>query len=208
VAVLVITGAFASWRQIRSLEAALDTDFGKVLIAKVALVGVLLAFGARNRLVLRRSTETTIETGRSTLQRLGRVVTAEIAVGAAIVVASTLLSQTIPSREVVGRPISGRSVLTSATVDVSLERSRVGRNEMHVLTLDGMGRRVDVGPVEVAATLRSAEIGPLEIVVRRAGPGHFVATPRFDLAGRWEFVVSLTPDEFTSESATVTLEIR
>jgi hypothetical protein len=79
---------------------------------------------------------------------------------------------------------------------------------MHVLTLDATGRRIDAGPVEVEAQLPIAAVGPIEMVLRRAGPGHFVATPRFDFPGRWEFQVKLQPDEFTTERATVSLELR
>jgi copper transport protein len=205
VAAIVASGVFASWRQVRSVDAARETDYGKTLLVKIALVTTLLLLGARNRVALRRIDDATKG---SALRRLGKTVGVEVIVGVIVVVLSTLLSQTVPSREVFGRPVSARTKLASATIEVSLQRSRTGRNEVHVLTLDETGRRRNAGEVKIEASLQSASIGPLPLLLRRAGPGHYVASSRFDIAGEWEFAVQLAPDEFSSESGRVTIALR
>lgn len=45
VAVLAATGLYAAWRQVRTLDALTSTDYGRLLLLKVALVAALLAAG-------------------------------------------------------------------------------------------------------------------------------------------------------------------
>ncbi|WP_093780938.1 copper resistance CopC/CopD family protein [Streptomyces sp. yr375] len=49
VTVLVVTGVYQSWRGLGSLSALTDTTYGRILLAKVAVVTLLLAAGARSR---------------------------------------------------------------------------------------------------------------------------------------------------------------
>jgi copper transport protein len=49
VCVLVVTGTFQGWRQVRSLDALRTTDYGQILIIKLAIVAVMLVFAARSR---------------------------------------------------------------------------------------------------------------------------------------------------------------
>jgi copper transport protein len=49
VCVLVVTGTFQGWRQVRTLEALRTTDYGQLLIIKLAIVAVILVFAARSR---------------------------------------------------------------------------------------------------------------------------------------------------------------
>ncbi|HZP28342.1 MAG TPA: copper resistance protein CopC [Acidimicrobiia bacterium] len=49
VCVLVVTGTFQGWRQVRSLDALRNTDYGQLLIIKLAIVAVILVFAARSR---------------------------------------------------------------------------------------------------------------------------------------------------------------
>jgi copper resistance protein D len=52
VGTLVVTGAVNTWVLAGSVAALLDTDYGRLLLAKVALFLVMLSFGAINRLWL------------------------------------------------------------------------------------------------------------------------------------------------------------
>jgi putative copper resistance protein D len=52
VATLVVTGLVNTWVLAGSVAALLDTDYGRLLLAKVALFLVMLSFGAVNRLWL------------------------------------------------------------------------------------------------------------------------------------------------------------
>jgi copper transport protein len=54
VAVLVITGTFAGWRQVRELGALTTTTYGLLLLIKLALVLVIVVLGAVGRAWVRR----------------------------------------------------------------------------------------------------------------------------------------------------------
>ncbi|MFF8968602.1 copper resistance CopC/CopD family protein [Streptomyces sp. NPDC014995] len=49
VAVLAVTGVYQSWRGLGSLDALTDTTYGRLLLAKLAVVTLLLAAGAQSR---------------------------------------------------------------------------------------------------------------------------------------------------------------
>ncbi|MEU5765657.1 copper resistance CopC family protein [Streptomyces asoensis] len=53
VTVLVVTGVYQSWRGLGSVSALTDTTYGRVLLAKLAAVTLLLAAGARSRRTVR-----------------------------------------------------------------------------------------------------------------------------------------------------------
>jgi copper transport protein len=52
--VLVVTGTAQGWRQLRSVQAAWDTGYGRLLVAKVAAFVVLIAVAGRSRALVRR----------------------------------------------------------------------------------------------------------------------------------------------------------
>ncbi|WP_338684277.1 copper resistance CopC family protein [Streptomyces acidiscabies] len=69
VVVLVVTGVYQSWRGLGSLTALTESSYGRILLAKLAAVLVLLAVGAWSRGVVRRlkSAESVSETRGSAL---------------------------------------------------------------------------------------------------------------------------------------------
>lgn len=87
VALLVATGSISAWRQLRTLAHVTDTDYGRTLLIKLALVGALLALGTVSRHAVRRSLH----------DRLARIVAAETAVAVLVLVATTALVSTPPA---------------------------------------------------------------------------------------------------------------
>ncbi|WP_329223903.1 copper resistance protein CopC [Streptomyces sp. NBC_01485] len=76
VTVLVVTGVYQSWRGLGSVSALTDTTYGRILLAKLAVVTLLLAAGARSRQTVTTATRTA-STARTTRQRTERNVTTE-----------------------------------------------------------------------------------------------------------------------------------
>lgn len=86
VASIVVTGSFAAWRQLRSMDRLAETEYGRTLLVKLALVSTLLALGAASRRLVRRSRR----------GRLARVVLAEAVVAVLVLAATTALVGTAP----------------------------------------------------------------------------------------------------------------
>lgn len=97
VAVVVVSGVAASIVHVRSLDVLWNSSYGQTLVAKLALVGVLLGFGARNRLVLvPRVARSAGEELATAVRRLGRSVRMESLAGVAVLVAAGLLTTYSP----------------------------------------------------------------------------------------------------------------
>ena len=55
VSVLVVSGISNSWLLVGSIHALFTTPYGQLLLFKLALFGILIGFGARNRLAIKSS---------------------------------------------------------------------------------------------------------------------------------------------------------
>jgi len=97
VSVLIASGICNSWLLVGSIHALFTTPYGCLLLFKLALFGILIGFGARNRLAI-KATASTAQTRSGFLQQLRRNVISEICLGAAVVVIVACLGVTPPAR--------------------------------------------------------------------------------------------------------------
>lgn len=91
VAVLALTGLFASWTHIETFGALVSTAYGRTLLLKLGLVGVVLALGARN---FRRLTPN-LGTGEGN-EAMRRSATLELLVGELVLIVTAVLVRTAP----------------------------------------------------------------------------------------------------------------
>jgi putative copper resistance protein D len=109
VTVLALTGAFSAWQQVGGLPALIGTAYGRWLVLKLALFGVLVLVAARNLLVWRRRLA---RPGPGTLEAvsaLRRNVLGEAALVAAILAVVGALGLTTPARhDEIAWPLSFR----------------------------------------------------------------------------------------------------
>jgi len=97
VSVLIASGISNTWSLVGSIHGLLMTPYGWLVLFKLALFGILIGFGARNRLTIKATASTT--QGRSgLLEQLRRNVMSEICLGAAVVVIVGCLGVTPPAR--------------------------------------------------------------------------------------------------------------
>lgn len=137
VIVLVVTGVYQSWRGLGTWQALTDTTYGRVLLAKLVAVGVLLvAAGWSRRWTGRLSTaaeapvppalasERPVDVPDLPVRHLRRTVLAEAAVGVVVLVLTTLLTSTLPGRAA-EEAATAETGIPAASVTTS--RSRWGR---------------------------------------------------------------------------------
>ncbi len=91
VAVVAVTGLALGIAILGDLGSLFSTEFGRVLIVKVALVGILVGLGAYNQRVLIPALERPGRRSRSAAHRLRRVVTAEVMTFLAVIAATAAL---------------------------------------------------------------------------------------------------------------------
>ncbi len=97
VGVLIASGISNSWLLVGSIHALLTTVYGWLLVFKLALFGILLSFGARNRLLVKTNLQK-VPAISDLLAQLRRNVILEICLGAAVVIIVACLGVTPPAR--------------------------------------------------------------------------------------------------------------
>ncbi|SDF34399.1 copper transport protein [Blastococcus fimeti] len=251
VAALVVSGIVQAVREVGSPTALLDSTYGGVLLAKVALVLVVLGAAGvsrvwvQQRLGVRRTRATSghrvtaqafaaapaggidDEDGSAAsrgrvqgenavdhLPSLRRSMLVEVAVAAVVLVLSGVLVGTPPARSAVADPVDVTLPLQgtggeAGSVQVSVDPAQPGANVLHVYLFDADGRATQPAGIEVSLTEEDQGIGPLDVEIAGAGPGHYTADAMtIPGAGTWTLTVTLRLDEFTATRASTEFPVR
>jgi copper transport protein len=208
---LVATGVVSGFLEVRSWAALWETTYGRLLLAKVALLVLLLVLGAHHRVIsvprLRAGAR-----DRQTTRRFGRLVTLELALMAVVVgVTAALVAQPPAKVELAAASgvVSRDGRIGPYTYTLTVDPADTGTNEIHVYLLDSTGALAPVDEIGVSATFPAAAIGPLRFEATSAGPGHGIVTAAdLPLAGRWLLQLDVRKGEFEEWSSTVQIPIR
>ena len=145
---------------------------------------------------------------------LRRSVLVEVAVGAVVLAMSAVLVGTPPARSAVAQPVDVVLPLEgsggpSGSVQLSVDPARPGPNTLHVYLFDDAGRLTQPAGITVSLTETSRGVGPLDVRLQPAGPGHYVGDGmNIPGAGTWTLVVSIRLDEFTAITARTEFPVR
>ncbi|MEW2314037.1 copper resistance CopC/CopD family protein [Streptomyces bauhiniae] len=171
VIVLVVTGVYQSWRGLGTWQALTETTYGRVLLAKLVAVGVLLGAAAWSRRWTGRLSTTAeapakvpVLAGAPALppeppvtapdlpvRHLRRSVLAEAAVGVVVLVLTTLLTSTLPGRAAEEAATAETGIPAASVTTVPFTVGENGRGKVQI-TFDP-GR---VGPNSVQAVVYGA----------------------------------------------------
>ncbi|MPY96098.1 MAG: hypothetical protein GEV08_24465, partial [Acidimicrobiia bacterium] len=206
VVALAVSGSAQAWRQLGGLAALSSTTYGRLLVAKVVLVGLMVAAGALNR----ASLGDRAAGGDGLRRRVGRGAGGEVALGMVVLVVTSLLVNSPPGREALDRPFSANVAAAEHDLSVTVGPADLEGNEVHLIFTarapGGGVLQVDEAGLHLASAER--EVAALEVPLQRAGPGHFVAYDvDFPFAGEWELEVTARFGEFTRERFAATVDI-
>jgi copper transport protein len=250
VAALVVSGTAQAVREVGSPAALGATTYGRLLIAKLVLVLVLLGAAGvsrvwvQQRLGVRRSRsagrrglvahafaasapeesdvdEEAVARGRLQAESaaehvpaLRRSVLLEAGVAAVVLALSAVLVGTPPARSAIAEPVDvvlplQGSAGPDGSVQVSVDPARPGPNTLHVYLFDDGGRLTQPADIRVTLSEDQQGIGPLEVDLEPAGPGHYVGDGMsIPGAGTWTLDVSVRLDEFTATTASTDFPVR
>lgn len=213
VSVLAVTasGGAMAWAAVRQPRALTGTGYGWLLLAKIAVVVLIVVAAAYNNRVLVPAVTGDAERpggADAGWRRLRGTTRFEaVALVAVLAVTGVLVNQR-PAAETAG--ITGvfeTYVPLSEDLELNLvvDPNRAGFNEIHLYVLDATGRPADaVDDVVLELELPSEDIGPLRREPLVAGPGHWVLSGReLAIPGAWRITVSGRLDQFTRPTATV-----
>jgi copper transport protein len=205
VAILLIAGTVNGYLQVRAWRGLWDTEYGVLLLVKVGLVVVLLAFGAYNNRYavprLRAQIASAIEQ-----RRFLRFAGAELVVMTAVVGVTAALVNAPPARTEVAMhgPYEQEVELGPLMAHVTVMPAMPGTNEIH---LEFEGEAPDA--VRVLASLPARDIGPLRYRARRGDePRVFVVkAANLSLAGDWQLRIEARRGEFDLFTETISVPI-
>ena len=225
VGVLIVTGAFQTWRQVGGLDQLRSTDYGRILIVKLLLFVVMLVLAAFARetvfrLTWRESDEPEpdepdadpieIDSAKEVIG-LRRALAVEIIFAVMVLITTAVLVNAAPARTEAAGSEQGAVGVTlknsEVAVDITATPGVSGRNDIHVNTFTPAGSPRAVLDLKVAFSFPSRSISAIDVPLRRLGPGHYYS-PGFDvpLSGTWR--VEATPQLSEFEEPTLAGQIK
>ena len=206
VAALTLTGIYSAWTQVTVPE-ALATPYGRTLIAKLALVGVLLLIGAVNLVWVRPR----LSGDSRAAYWLRRLVLAEVIVAALVLLSVGFLTSLEPARQAASRlGIGVEDGLTFSDTaegaDMTLEISpgTVGPNTLNITLRDVFGNPItNATDVRARLSYLDADLGETAVSAIPTGEGEFTLTDQIiGISGAWEVaLVVQRPDAFDARTA-------
>lgn len=211
---LILTGLYATWAQVPSPAALVDTGYGLALLAKLGLIAVTLGLAAVNLLVLRprlraaaRSNPHPLLDAGALVRRLTRTVGGEALLGLAILATVGVLTALPPARQAApavataaGASAPQASSQPAATlaqnagptlVTLTLDPALPGTNQVVVNLQDPTGNPITDARVRVRARPGSGS-GASAVTEMEAVDGRFRATVVLAPAGAWQLEVLVT----------------
>lgn len=192
---LTVAGLLLGTVQIGALDRVQST-YGYLLGAKIALVGLLIAIAAYNKLVLMPRLARHPAAGAG----LRRTIAGEMVVALAILGVTAVLAQTPPPRtqSAAGRASPSVTVSTDDGMQITatLTPGRAGPNALDIALADRTG--APLASIEVAVSFAQPAIGiePVQRPAVAAGPGRYRVGAVDLVAGVWEVEVTILVTDF------------
>lgn len=208
---VIISGVAMAFKNIGSMNGLFTTAYGRLVLVKVAALGLAGLAAAYNHFRLVPAVRARPD--RPTAWRyLQRAMGVEVFAVLVIFGATGALVNSVPARTVAvqHKVFSDSAPIGKGTVNIVIDPATTGTSAVHIYLLDADGRADDhQESVSLKLSLPSHDIGPLDVRLTKAGPGHYQAGGRlFTLPGKWQVTVTARVDEFTEDSASLTVSVR
>lgn len=197
VAALLLSGFVLAVVQVETPAALLWTAYGRVLLAKLALVAVAFTLAGFNRWRLTRRTEA----GDLIAARvMRRVIAAELAVLVAVLGTAALWRFTPPPRSILAaqtQPALVHIHTMQAMADVTVSPGRVGRVSVDVVLMNGEFGPLPAKELSLGFSNPAAGIEPIERRARLGEDGIWrVDELNLPVPGRWEVELEILISDF------------
>jgi copper transport protein len=189
VSVLILSGEYQAWRQVRPVESMWSTSYGITLSVKLAIVTAMLAIAY-------------ISQRRLDPKVLRRTVPGEMALGLAVVVATSALVSQAPARTTYGPPVSLSAPLDSRSALIRVDTTRRGPTTISVTPLDATGHPIHATSVSGTLSSDDAGIAALNVKFQPASDDQWHSSYAVvPLPGSWTFKLVV---EFSTSDAIAT----
>ncbi len=207
---LAVSGTVLAWRILPGLGALTSTGYGFTLLAKVAVVALVVVVAAWNR--YRLVPHVHDDDGART--RLRRTVGTEAwLILLAVALTGVLVSQSPTEADEApasapAQPISHHLELGDGMADVRVAPAQVGANTVEIALHDADGAPLEPeADPEVRLTLTDPALGPLTPPVTPTGTGRYEVEVDVPLPGEWELELSVRTSTFDNPVVVVPVEV-
>jgi copper transport protein len=196
IAVVAATGAVRALSEVGSLGALIDTDFGRLIVVKSALLGLLAVLGASNRFFM-------VPTAIRSMRGLRRIASTELVVGATVLAVTAVLVNLAPPSSAGAAPAqpqtsvvaTGNDFGTSLRLRLVVSPGAAGENQFSALVTDyDSGEPAAVSGVSLRFDLASRSgVGSSTLELASSGPGTFAASSRsLSIDGIWKVTATVS----------------
>lgn len=200
--VTVVAGAVMASQLLDGPGALVTTTYGRVLTAKLVVVGAVGVLAWRLRRVATHTTELP--------GVFGSWLRVDVAMFVAVLLSTAVLVGVNPQADT-QMLLAQRTAIGDATLEVVVEPSVDSMRVVHAYVIDDAGELAAISElnVQVAYTaLDGSVIGPFALDMAWVSDGHFLSvTDLLGFAGSWEFVVEAPKDRFTVDTATLFVDV-
>lgn len=207
-AALVVAGVALAVIQVADPKALGETGYGRVLLAKLGLVIVLLALAALNRW---RFTAPAIEGDAAAAKGIRRSIKTEIAVATAILAAVALWRFTPPPRVLIveaATPVSVHLHSQAAMADISFRPGRAGPVAVAIYPMAADFAPMEAKEVTLVLSKADAGLEPLRRAATKVDGVWRVDEMQIPLAGVWQIRVDILITDFDIAKLSGEIELK
>jgi len=208
VGVLILSGLALAIVQLRTVTALWTTDYGLVLLAKLALVGALLLLAALNRY---RLTKPILAGNETAARRLRRSILTEVVLGSLIIAVLGLWRFTPPPRTLAAAPVALQEITArkdGLTAVLSIHPPFTGPVTVEVRDLVLDGKPLEPLSVSIDLDKPSYGVGPFTRPAQKTPAQRYRADGFvLPLDGFWVVRVTVLVSEFRSVTLTDVFDV-
>ncbi|GAA2629620.1 hypothetical protein Adu01nite_40430 [Paractinoplanes durhamensis] len=208
VTALILAGVVQALIEVASLDGLVNSTYGRLILVKVALAGVVLGVAWFSRRLVRSKQAEASPRG------LRRVVWIELAITAVVLGVTAALVQIAPPRTAEAAESAATSSTVSQTVtsstmalQVDIFPATVGNNSIHLYAYTPDNKPLTVVEWTGTAALESKGIEPIQIPLLRITDFHAVGDIALPSAGQWTFKFTVRTSDIDQETLSMTANI-
>jgi copper transport protein len=191
VGVIGVTGLYAAYLRVGSISALYTSIYGDALLIKQIFVGLLLLLATTNLLFISPRLKKARLQGTSDfvlVARFGKMVLAEIILGALLLISVSLLTYLPPARIVPpSLDLNGSAHVDDLVVELNVSPGTVGRNTFMVMLVSNGQPVQDAKEVLLRFTPSRSNVPPSEAQLLSEGGGMYTAKGSYlSLPGDWQ----------------------
>ena len=219
--ILIITGPTLLWFLESNVGLLVESTYGMLILAKIAIASVMIAIGGYNQFRIQKKAEENIKSNSiSVHKKLKRSLKIEMVLGIALLgVVSLLANGSLPAGEVQEAQaqefIFGyHSVEFSekARFDINIEPFSTGKNTINVVVSDLDGNQInDLDGLKIKISNPQRNISPIAITMTSTDADsltQFIGDATFGFSGRWQIEIEAQRTENVNESVLLDIVIK